>query len=78
MKHVILLIALVFSVNIAFSQKFDSLAQIPPTGRNSWNKFGCNVDEDLIRKTSDATVSSGMKSAGFQYVVIDDLSGDRS
>ena len=26
----------------------DSLAQTPPMGWNSWNKFGCNVSEDLI------------------------------
>lgn len=41
-------------------------------GWNSWNKFGCNVNEDLIRQTADAMVSSGMKDAGYQYVVIDD------
>lgn len=41
-------------------------------GWNSWNKFGCNVSEDLIRQTADAMVKSGMKDAGYQYVVIDD------
>jgi alpha-galactosidase len=41
-------------------------------GWNSWNKFQCNVDENLIRQTADAMVSSGMKDAGYQYVVIDD------
>jgi alpha-galactosidase len=41
-------------------------------GWNSWNKFGCDVSEALIRETADAVVSSGMKAAGYQYVVIDD------
>jgi alpha-galactosidase len=41
-------------------------------GWNSWNKFGCNVDERLIRETADAMVSSGMYEAGYRYVVIDD------
>ncbi len=41
-------------------------------GWNSWNKFGCNVSEALIRQVADALVSSGMKDAGYQYVVIDD------
>ncbi|HET9317133.1 MAG TPA: glycoside hydrolase family 27 protein, partial [Vicinamibacteria bacterium] len=36
-------------------------AQLPPLGWNSWNKFGCNVSEQLIRETADAMVSSGMK-----------------
>jgi alpha-galactosidase len=41
-------------------------------GWNSWNKFGCDVSEQLIRETADAIVSSGMKDAGYEYVVIDD------
>jgi alpha-galactosidase len=48
------------------------LALTPPMGWNSWNHFGCNVSDSLIRGTADAMVSSGMRSAGYQYVVIDD------
>ena len=50
----------------------NAYAPTPPMGWNSWNKFQCNVDENLIRQTADAMVSSGMKDAGYQYVVIDD------
>ena len=49
-----------------------SLAAAPPMGWNSWNKFGCNVSEKLIREMADAMVSSGLKAAGYQYVNIDD------
>lgn len=55
----------------AFSQQ-KMLAPTPPMGWNTWNKFGCNVDEALIRKAADEMVSSGMKDAGYQYIVIDD------
>ena len=48
------------------------LAMTPPMGWNSWNKFQCNVDEKLIRSTADAMASSGMRDAGYQYLVIDD------
>ena len=41
-------------------------------GLNSWNKFGCDVGEHLVRQMADAMVKSGMKDAGYQYVVIDD------
>lgn len=54
------------------AQKFEGLALTPPMGWNSWNKFACNVDEKLIMETADAMVSSGMKDAGYQYIVIDD------
>ncbi|HKC11276.1 MAG TPA: glycoside hydrolase family 27 protein, partial [Vicinamibacteria bacterium] len=41
-------------------------------GWNSWNKFGCDVSEKLIKETADAMVATGMKDVGYQYVVIDD------
>ena len=48
------------------------LAQTPPMGWNSWNKFGCDVSDQLIREMADAMVSSGLQAAGYQYVNIDD------
>ena len=50
----------------------NGLARTPPMGWNSWNRFGCNVNETLVRGMADAMVSSGMAAAGYQYVVIDD------
>lgn len=50
-------------------------------GWNTWNKFACNVSEQLVRSMADAIVKSGMKDAGYQYVVIDDcwqVSRDRN
>lgn len=63
---------LLLCVSPAFAQKFEGLAKTPQLGWNSWNKFGCNVSEQLIRETADAMVSSGMKDAGYQYINIDD------
>ncbi len=48
------------------------LAATPPMGFNTWNKFGCDVDETLIRQTADALVETGMRDAGYRYLVIDD------
>ncbi|WP_230480862.1 glycoside hydrolase family 27 protein [Sphingomonas sp. Leaf21] len=50
----------------------NGLALTPPMGWNSWNKFACNVNEAVIRKTADAMASNGMKAAGYDYIVIDD------
>ncbi len=72
MKQIIFLTIILFSINIAAAQKFENLAKTPPMGWNSWNEFGCNVDENLIKETADKIVSSGMKDAGYEYVVIDD------
>jgi alpha-galactosidase len=42
----------------------DGLALTPPMGWNSWNKFGCDVSEKLIKETADTMVASGMKDPG--------------
>ncbi len=47
-------------------------AATPPMGWNSWNHYGCNVSDALIREQADAMVSSGLKAAGYQYVNVDD------
>ena len=41
-------------------------------GWNSWNSTGENVSDQVIREVADAIVSSGLKDAGYTYVVIDD------
>jgi alpha-galactosidase len=51
---------------------FYSLAKTPPMGWNTWNKFGCKIDENIIMNMADALVSTGMKDAGYEYLVIDD------
>jgi len=41
-------------------------------GWNSWNKFGCNITEKIIKDAANAMVNSGLKNAGYEYIVIDD------
>ena len=49
------------------------LAATPPMGWNSWNTFGGNIDEDLIVETADSLVASGLRDAGYRYLVVDDV-----
>jgi alpha-galactosidase len=67
----VILLATLSSLALAQGKPFP-VALTPPMGWNSWNKFACNVSEQLIRETADAMVSSGMKAAGYQYVNVDD------
>ena len=48
------------------------LAHTPPMGWNSWNTFGWNISEELIKTTADFFVESGLRDAGYEYIVIDD------
>jgi hypothetical protein len=50
----------------------NGVARTPPMGWNTWNSFGCNINETLIPQARTAIVSSGMRDAGYQYVVVDD------
>ncbi len=50
----------------------DGLAPTPPMGWNSWNRFGPFVSDQLVRETADALIASGMRDAGYRYVVVDD------
>ena len=82
MKQTITIIALVLMAFSAMAQQpkpqpltqeeFEALCPTPPMGWNSWNKFGCNVSEQLLMEAADAMVSSGMKDAGYEYIVVDD------
>ncbi|KAI3907858.1 hypothetical protein MKW92_049396 [Papaver armeniacum] len=50
----------------------NGLGMTPPMGWNSWNHFGCEIDEKMIRETADALVSTGLSKLGYHYVNIDD------
>lgn len=69
---VIVLTQMLLLPNWASAQKFKDLALTPPMGWNSWNKFGCDVSEKLIKEVADVMVSSGMRDAGYIYLNIDD------
>jgi alpha-galactosidase len=71
MKKIFTLLLAVIALS-ASAQKTPNLALTPPMGWNSWNKFGCDVSEKLIKDMADVMVNSGMKDAGYQYIVIDD------
>ncbi len=72
MKHNVLIALLLFFFIQANAQKFDNLASTPPMGWNSWNTFQTNISDSLVRGIADVMVSSGMKDAGYTYLVLDD------
>ena len=71
MKIIVVMLIVLANLN-AWAQKIENLALTPPMGWNSWNKFACDVNEQLIRETAAALATNGMKDAGYQYVNIDD------
>ncbi|OJU26840.1 MAG: hypothetical protein BGN92_07120 [Sphingobacteriales bacterium 41-5] len=71
--HLILVITFViFLFNVSTAQIKRGLAQTPPMGWNSWNFFGKqDINEKIVYEVIDAMVSTGLRDAGYNYVVID-------
>jgi len=61
--------ALPFSHGLA---REGGVGRLPALGWNSWNAFGCNVDEAKILTAANNIVSLGLKDVGYEYVNIDD------
>lgn len=73
MRKKILAIAAILLLSVpALAQKYEHLADTPPMGWNSWNKFQRDIDEEKITGIIDAMVSTGLRDAGYVYVNLDD------
>jgi alpha-galactosidase len=67
-----LLIALAAVSAVAVEKPLKELSKGPPMGWNSWNWFGKrSINEKIVEEVIDAVASSGLKDAGYTYVVVD-------
>ena len=57
---------------IVCSSLDNGMGLTPPMGWNSWNHFGCKINEQLIKQTADVLVSSGLAAKGYKFVNLDD------
>lgn len=72
MKKCIVLLLAVTIFGAANAQVRRELAKTPPMGWNSWNFFGKqDINEKIVLEVIDAMVSTGLRDAGYNYVVID-------
>ncbi|KAF9780565.1 alpha-galactosidase [Thelephora terrestris] len=55
----------------------NGLARTPQMGWNTWNRFGCDIDEELIVESAKV-VAGRLAVYGYQYVVMDDCWHDVS
>ena len=75
MKYQKIISSILFLYIISFEKIFslnNGLGLTPQMGWNTWNKFGCNINEQLIRDTIDTLNSSGLLEAGYKYINLDD------
>lgn len=72
MKKILTILAAALLCASAFAQKWEGLAQTPQMGWNSWNKFGCDINEELIKQTADKMQELGLPDYGYVYLNLDD------
>ena len=71
MRHIIYFFLFFYFLSAIFALD-NGVGLTPPMGWNSWNKFACNIDEQLIKQTADAIISTGLAAKGYNYVNLDD------
>ncbi|KAK2766220.1 hypothetical protein FQN54_007736 [Arachnomyces sp. PD_36] len=54
----------------------NGLAVTPQMGWNTWNSFGCDLNEEVILDTVDKIVKLGFRDLGYEYIVLDDCWSD--
>lgn len=50
----------------------NGLALTPAMGWNSWNKFGCDINEQVIKSNAKRMLDLGLDRVGYKYLNIDD------
>lgn len=50
----------------------NGLGKTPQMGWNSWNFYGCGINETIVMEAAQNLVKSGLADLGYVYVIIDD------
>lgn len=51
--------------------------RLPAMGWNSWNEYGCDINETVFLGVGELMLSLGLKDLGYNYVNIDDCWSDK-
>lgn len=71
LKHLFFAFLVIFSLQI--SEGYDNgLGLTPPMGWNSWNRFNCDIREDLIQEMAQAMIDLELDKVGYSYINLDD------
>ena len=72
MRRFIIALALVIGATPIGTLHAEDSGEGPTMGWSSWNTFGLNINESLIRQQASAMVSKGLNKVGYLYINIDD------
>ena len=55
----------------------DGSGRLPALGWNSWNEYGCDINETVFVTVAENINSLGLRKLGYEYVNIDDCWSDK-
>lgn len=75
MKPILVVLAFIIASYFTFQRGLcldNGLGRTPQMGWNSWNHFGCKVNQTVIEQTADTFISLGLDKLGYRYINVDD------
>lgn len=70
---VVLLLAITAASSVLVN---NALAVTPQMGGNNWNRYHCDVSEELVLTTAQRMVDLGLRDVCYYYVILDDCWSD--
>ncbi|TNV78235.1 hypothetical protein FGO68_gene567 [Halteria grandinella] len=67
--HFIILLPLLFVLSSALN---NNLGLTPPMGWNTWNRYGCDINETVVMTNAEMLGILGLDKLGYRYVNVDD------
>ena len=77
MQLTTLLTTLFASSVVALVSRDGRTGRLPAMGWNSWNEYGCRINETVFVTVAKQLVALGLKDLGYEYVNIDDCWSDK-
>ncbi|KAG7057391.1 glycoside hydrolase family 27 protein [Colletotrichum scovillei] len=77
MRSAILAAVGLSSTAAALVSRDGKTGRLPALGWNSWNEYGCDINETVFLTVAQHIVDLGLKDLGYEYVNIDDCWSDK-
>ncbi|KAK1637699.1 alpha-galactosidase [Colletotrichum phormii] len=77
MRSAILAAVGLSSTAAALVSRNGKTGRLPALGWNSWNEYGCDINETVFLTVAQHIVDLGLKDLGYEYVNIDDCWSDK-
>lgn len=69
MRKISIIISIIFCTTLIAQ---NATMKTPPMGFMTWNYFGLDINENIVKTVTDAMVETGLRDLGYNFIFIDD------